>query len=103
MENEERMMRKTVCRNLAGKAVILAALAVFGLSAAAPAQAEYRHEHFRHEHFRHDRGHFGVGVGVGVGPYYGEPPVVYAPPAPVYAAPPVVYSPPGITLGFHFR
>jgi hypothetical protein len=34
------------------------------------------------------RGHFSVGIGVGVGGYYpAPPPVVYAP-APVYAAPP---------------
>lgn len=96
-------MQKHARRNPVGRAVIVAALAVFGLSAAVPANAEYRRDHFRHEHFRH-HGHFGVGIGVGVGgPYYGQPPVVYAAPAPVYAPPPVVYSPPGVTFGFHFR
>lgn len=95
-------MQKHIGRNLAGRAVIFAALAAFGLSAAVPANAEYRRDHFRHEHFRH-HDHFGVGIGVGVGPYYGQPPVVYAAPAPVYAPPPVVYSPPGVTFGFHFR
>jgi hypothetical protein len=78
---------------------VAAGVLALGLVSAAPAFADWDHDHWRHRYYREGCWNCGPRVGVVVGaPVYAPPPVYYAPPPTYYAPPPVVYSP-GVSLG----